>query len=158
GALAGHVREGPAAFELLAHQERHARPRPGHRRLLERPDAAEVRLHQLPQRDPPRPRAGLHRAVLLRALRLRLARRDRRERALHPPVAHPGPRRADPPLPPPPTSAARPNKNPMTIVTRTIQPLPAARTALVTGAGAPRGIGRRVVRKLVAEGWSVAAA
>ena len=46
----------------------------------------------------------------------------------------------------------------MTIETRTIQPFPAERTALVTGAGAPRGIGRRVVRKLVAEGWSVAAA
>src|SRR5699024_10427465 len=46
----------------------------------------------------------------------------------------------------------------MTIETRTIQPFPAERTALVTGPGAPRGIGRRVVRKLVAEGWSVAAA
>lgn len=39
-----------------------------------------------------------------------------------------------------------------------IQPFPEARTAVVTGAGAPRGIGRRVVRKLLAEGWSVAAA
>ena len=46
----------------------------------------------------------------------------------------------------------------MTLETRTIQPFPAQRTALVTGAGAPRGIGRRVVRKLVAEGWNVAAA
>ena len=44
------------------------------------------------------------------------------------------------------------------IETRTIQPFPAQRTAVVTGAGAPRGIGRRVVRKLVAEGWNVAAA
>src|SRR5699024_5417769 len=134
------------------------RPRPGHRRLLERPDAAEVRLHQLPQRDPPRPRARLHRAVLLRALRLRLARRDRRERALHPPGAHLGPRRAERLRPPRLTFAARSNENPHTTETRTIQPFPAARTALVTGAGAPRGIGRRVVRKLVAEGWSVAAA
>src|SRR5699024_7786109 len=54
--------------------------------------------------------------------------------------------------------APRSKENPMTIETRTIQPFPAERTALVTGAGAPRGIGRRVVRKLVAEGWSVAAA
>lgn len=46
----------------------------------------------------------------------------------------------------------------MTIETRVIQPFPAERTVLVTGAGAPRGIGRRVVRKLVAEGWSVVAA
>mgnify|MGYP002715027557 CR=1 FL=1 len=46
----------------------------------------------------------------------------------------------------------------MTIETRTIQPFPSRRTAVVTGAGAPRGIGRRVVRKLLAEGWSVAAA
>ena len=46
----------------------------------------------------------------------------------------------------------------MTIETRTIQSFPARRTAVVTGAGAPRGIGRRVVRKLLAEGWSVAAA
>ncbi|MDN5899807.1 MAG: SDR family oxidoreductase [Brachybacterium sp.] len=44
------------------------------------------------------------------------------------------------------------------IETRSIQPFPARRTAVVTGAGAPRGIGRRVVRKLVAEGWNVAAA
>ena len=46
----------------------------------------------------------------------------------------------------------------MTIETTTIQPFPAERTALVTGAGAPRGIGRRVARKLVAEGWNVVAA
>src|SRR5699024_8495978 len=46
----------------------------------------------------------------------------------------------------------------MTLETRIIQPFPAQRTALVTGAGAPRGIGRRVVRKLVAEGWNVVAA
>src|SRR5690625_4498418 len=46
----------------------------------------------------------------------------------------------------------------MTLETTTIQPFPAQRTALVTGAGAPRGIGRRVVRKLVSEGWNVAAA
>lgn len=46
----------------------------------------------------------------------------------------------------------------MTIETKIIQPFPTQRTALVTGAGAARGIGRRVVRKLVAEGWNVAAA
>lgn len=46
----------------------------------------------------------------------------------------------------------------MTIKIKTIQPFPAERTAIVTGAGAARGIGRRVVRKLVAEGWNVAAA
>src|SRR5699024_1768533 len=79
----------------------------------------------------------------------------RRERALHPPGAHLGPRRAERLSSAP---APRSQENPMTIETRTIQPFPAARTALVTGAGAPRGIGRRVVRKLVAEGWSVAAA
>lgn len=39
-----------------------------------------------------------------------------------------------------------------------IQPFPAGRTAIVTGAGAPRGIGRKVARKLVAEGWSLVAA
>lgn len=39
-----------------------------------------------------------------------------------------------------------------------IQPFPEERTAIVTGAGAERGIGRRVARKLVSEGWSVAAA
>lgn len=39
-----------------------------------------------------------------------------------------------------------------------IQPFPAERTAVVTGAGAERGIGRRVVRKLLTQGWSVAAA
>lgn len=44
------------------------------------------------------------------------------------------------------------------IETATIQPFPARRTAVVTGAGAPRGIGRHVVRTLVAAGWSVAAA
>jgi len=33
----------------------------------------------------------------------------------------------------------------------------ASRTVVVTGAGAERGIGRRVVRKLVSEGWAVAA-
>ncbi|MGP9580341.1 MULTISPECIES: SDR family NAD(P)-dependent oxidoreductase [unclassified Brachybacterium] len=46
----------------------------------------------------------------------------------------------------------------MTIETKTIQPFPAQRTAVVTGAGAPRGIGRHVTRKLLAEGWSVVAA
>ena len=46
----------------------------------------------------------------------------------------------------------------MTLETRTIQPFPTQRTAIVTGAGAPRGIGRRVVRKLLSQGWSVAAA
>ncbi|GAA1488886.1 SDR family NAD(P)-dependent oxidoreductase [Brachybacterium sacelli] len=39
-----------------------------------------------------------------------------------------------------------------------IQPFPEQRTAIVTGAGAARGIGRRVARKLAAEGWSVVAA
>ena len=46
----------------------------------------------------------------------------------------------------------------MTLETRTVQPFPAQRTAVVTGAGAPRGIGRRVVRKLLSQGWSVVAA
>ncbi|WP_114856214.1 SDR family NAD(P)-dependent oxidoreductase [Brachybacterium sp. YJGR34] len=46
----------------------------------------------------------------------------------------------------------------MSLEIRTIQPFPAQRTAVVTGAGAERGIGRRVARKLLAEGWSVAAA
>lgn len=46
----------------------------------------------------------------------------------------------------------------MTIQINRIQPFPDARTAIVTGAGAARGIGRRVVRKLVAEGWNVVAA
>ncbi|WP_299301794.1 SDR family NAD(P)-dependent oxidoreductase [uncultured Brachybacterium sp.] len=46
----------------------------------------------------------------------------------------------------------------MSLEIKTIQPFPAQRTAIVTGAGAERGIGRRVVRKLVSEGWSVAAA
>jgi NAD(P)-dependent dehydrogenase (short-subunit alcohol dehydrogenase family) len=39
-----------------------------------------------------------------------------------------------------------------------IQPFPAQRTAVVTGAGAERGIGRKVVRKLLSQGWSVVAA
>jgi NAD(P)-dependent dehydrogenase (short-subunit alcohol dehydrogenase family) len=46
----------------------------------------------------------------------------------------------------------------MTIEINRIQPFPAQRTAVVTGAGAERGIGRRVIRKLVAEGWNVVAA
>ena len=46
----------------------------------------------------------------------------------------------------------------MTLEITRVQPFPEARTAVVTGAGAERGIGRRVVRKLVADGWSVAAA
>lgn len=46
----------------------------------------------------------------------------------------------------------------MTIEITRIQPFPDERTAIVTGAGAPRGIGRKVARKLVAEGWSVVAA
>ncbi|WP_422116116.1 SDR family NAD(P)-dependent oxidoreductase [Brachybacterium sp. UNK5269] len=39
-----------------------------------------------------------------------------------------------------------------------IQPFPAQRTAIVTGAGGERGIGRKVVRKLLSQGWSVVAA
>ncbi|WP_432484623.1 SDR family NAD(P)-dependent oxidoreductase [Kineococcus esterisolvens] len=35
-------------------------------------------------------------------------------------------------------------------------PFPAARTAVVTGVGAPRGIGRVVARRLAREGWSLA--
>jgi hypothetical protein len=35
----------------------------------------------------------------------------------------------------------------MTIETRTIQPFPARRTAVVTGAGAPRGIGLKKQKK-----------
>ncbi|WP_432575110.1 SDR family NAD(P)-dependent oxidoreductase [Kineococcus sp. SYSU DK005] len=35
-------------------------------------------------------------------------------------------------------------------------PFPAQRTAVVTGAGAPRGIGRVVARRLAAQGWSLA--
>ena len=46
----------------------------------------------------------------------------------------------------------------MTIEINRIQPFPAQRTVVVTGAGAERGIGRRVVRKLIVEGWSVVAA
>ncbi|AXK46689.1 SDR family NAD(P)-dependent oxidoreductase [Brachybacterium saurashtrense] len=46
----------------------------------------------------------------------------------------------------------------MTLEIRRIQPFPDARTAVVTGAGAERGIGRRVVRTLLAQGWSVVAA
>ncbi|HEX7351426.1 SDR family NAD(P)-dependent oxidoreductase [Brachybacterium sp.] len=46
----------------------------------------------------------------------------------------------------------------MTLEIHRVQPFPEARTAVVTGAGAARGIGRHVVRKLVAEGWSVVAA
>ena len=46
----------------------------------------------------------------------------------------------------------------MTIEITRIQPFPEERTAIVTGAGAPRGIGRKVARKLVSEGWSVVAA
>src|SRR5690606_6414991 len=58
-----------------------------------------------------------------------------------------------------PTIYLSPSKeNLMTLETRTIQPFPAQRTAIVTGAGAPRGIGRRVVRKLLSQGWSVVAA
>ena len=33
---------------------------------------------------------------------------------------------------------------------------PAEKTAIVTGVGAPRGIGRVVARRLAAEGWSLA--
>lgn len=46
----------------------------------------------------------------------------------------------------------------MSIEITTIQPFPAQRTAVVTGAGAERGIGRKVVRKLLSQGWSVVAA
>ena len=35
-------------------------------------------------------------------------------------------------------------------------PFPSERTAVVTGAGAPRGIGRHVARALAASGWNVA--
>ncbi|MCI2237095.1 SDR family oxidoreductase [Paenibacillus sp. TRM 82003] len=35
-------------------------------------------------------------------------------------------------------------------------PFPSARTAVVTGVGAPRGIGRVVARRLAREGWSLA--
>ncbi|MGO2558527.1 SDR family NAD(P)-dependent oxidoreductase [Brachybacterium sp.] len=55
------------------------------------------------------------------------------------------------------TAEIPPTETPL-IETTTIQPFPARRTAVVTGAGAPRGIGRHVVRTLVAAGWSVAAA
>lgn len=46
----------------------------------------------------------------------------------------------------------------MTLEITRIQPFPDQRTAIVTGAGAPRGIGRKVARKLAAEGWSIVAA
>src|SRR5699024_4916040 len=46
----------------------------------------------------------------------------------------------------------------MTLETTTIQPFPAQRTARVTGGGAPRGSGRRVVRNLVSAGGNAAAA
>lgn len=46
----------------------------------------------------------------------------------------------------------------MSIEITRIQPFPAQRTAVVTGAGAERGIGRKVVRKLLSQGWSVVAA
>ncbi|MGO2360106.1 MAG: SDR family NAD(P)-dependent oxidoreductase [Brachybacterium tyrofermentans] len=46
----------------------------------------------------------------------------------------------------------------MTLEINRIQPFPDERTAIVTGAGAERGIGRRVARKLASEGWSVVAA
>ena len=46
----------------------------------------------------------------------------------------------------------------MTLEVTKIQPFPTQRTAIVTGAGAERGIGRKVVRKLLSQGWSVVAA
>ncbi|MGO1388824.1 MULTISPECIES: SDR family NAD(P)-dependent oxidoreductase [Brachybacterium] len=46
----------------------------------------------------------------------------------------------------------------MTLEITRIQPFPDERTVIVTGAGAERGIGRKVARKLVADGWSVVAA
>lgn len=46
----------------------------------------------------------------------------------------------------------------MNIEIARIQPFPEEKTAIVTGAGAERGIGRRVARKLVSEGWSVVVA
>lgn len=49
------------------------------------------------------------------------------------------------------TAEIPPTETPL-IETTTIQPFPARRTAVVTGAGAPRGIGRHVVRTLVAAG------
>lgn len=36
------------------------------------------------------------------------------------------------------------------------QPFPADRTAIITGAGGPRGIGRHVARRMAREGWSLA--
>lgn len=47
-------------------------------------DASEVRVHQLPAGDPPGARAGVLRAFLLRALRIRLPGRHRREPRVHP--------------------------------------------------------------------------
>lgn len=46
----------------------------------------------------------------------------------------------------------------MTIEMNRIQPFPTERTAIVTGAGAERGIGRKVARKLATGGWSVVVA
>lgn len=46
--------------------------------------------------------------------------------------------------------------SPDALGTEPVQTFPAERTAVVTGAGAPRGIGRHVARKLASTGWDLA--